>query len=160
MTELIPAEVEKASREFVARLDRTPLGSFAIPVDALAAMDALQRVMYSLIDDTSWTGYGDAFEKMKVLASAYGLTTRDCTLETLFWWSISDEPLWDKRSLSLDDAFHHDTKRLHAVYDNPGMHDYFAHDIWDISFIERCLFEGIDAEIASSIKSDNPVVFV
>jgi len=42
-------------------------------------------------------------------------------------------------------------EKLNLVYDHQYAHDYFSAGIWDIEFIDRCIEEGIDPELAMTL---------
>ena len=154
-------EAEAASREFVAGLDRTPLGRFAIDSDVLSAMDLMQRVVTSIVVPVGdRLPSGVASNRLAAALRDAGLDTsldcsRDCAAEVFFWWGVTDESLW---SSSVPDSLESRVERLRAVYDNPSMHDYFGAGIWDVALVGKLMREGIspdsiDAELARSLSA-------
>ena len=152
------AEYKSVSDGFVGGLDRTRLGRFAIPLDVLTAEDTLQRIGVSeeagLLPGVSMTSthYKTMLNKSEGLCKASGIKNRDALNEVLFWWRECGDPLWDVDESEEMMEYHKGLPKLITVYDNPDKHDYFEAGIWDVSFIERCIAEGVDAELASSLR--------
>jgi len=145
-------DVEAISREFVAGLDRARLGTFAIPVPALEAIDTLQRIS-TRNQELMMDCYTPALNKVRGQSADAGLPVSACSTELLFWWDISgDDGGWGGKFSAGNDTLEENIKRLKIVYDNPGMHDYFDADVWDVDFIARCIADGIDADLAVSFS--------
>ena len=162
MTDTTLEEFENTSRIFVAALDREPLGRFATPVEALEAVDTMLRVFMTRYRlslssdhfDSNDSVYSAAEQRAVSLCFEAGMDTEIVQDELFFWWSISGEPLWaDIGNLESDinGLSAAAVERLGVIYAHPEMHDYFAADLWDVDFIERCIGGGIDVELALSI---------
>ena len=148
---------ERQSRKLIGAIDRSRLGSFAVPLDALIAGETRERILEDTPD------YGRYFEAMhhesiarldKTLVDS-GTDEDSVRVEVLFWWGIYDKSLLRYSGRALRRDTENAVLRLVDIYENPDMHDYFAAGIWDIPFIERCMSDGIDHEIAGSIPSMN-----
>ena len=153
---LSPAEVEATSERFVTGLDRSRLGDFVVPMDALLAMDIFYRTSVHV-----WAAsYPEAYEAMSIanqVASrkandacySAAVEWRDVVAELLFWWDTADDSpgihnaIRESVSVGLD--------RLNTITSHPEMHGYFAAGIWDVPFIERCRADGVDSDLASTV---------
>ena len=153
MNEVTLADIEAESERFVARLDRTLLGRFAVPASALAAMDTFQRTRMRIKskDDGVQSNYSPALRKLMQQISIAGIPEETISTELFFWWSISDEYRLAERAAVVGKRFSDGIDRLFVVYAHPEMYGFFHADIWDMDFIGRCIADGIDSEIAASM---------
>jgi len=142
----------RLSAEWVAGLDRSVLGVFAVADIHLVHADVRARELMQGSDDIHYMRamsaaiavaqyeYGAEFfgEDMEARAEA----------EWHFWREQSREfgrPQGQSRLLPTY------IKRLRTVNDHPEMYGYFAADIWDMEFIGKCLSDGVDADLAVSL---------
>ena len=146
----------EGSRKLVGEIDRSALGSFALPFEVLAIRhasnvlgdrreygekaDVLQDILAKRLTqacktagvDSSYAVFGKARTELRYWAQLNGGVHED----------------WADRYSVLDPQ---DEKKLHLVADNPAMLPYFESGIWDVDFIEDCLTDNIDAAMAVSI---------
>ena len=167
MSERFPITSDVSER-YVAGLDRTPLGRFAVPADVLTAMDELQRlplyrgyvknmdmVLTGRLSDSILMRDADfypLFHRVDILCKESGTDYYTARTELLFWWLMSFEGEVGRegtRELLRDTGA--ELIKLNAVYTNPSMHDYFAVGIWDTDFIGRCMTDGVDASLAVTL---------
>ena len=144
-------EVRALSDIFLAQTDRTRLGRFAVPVDALAAMDMLQRsrLLLGAEKPSGFDGYTELADAVDYACAYSEKNFVTALIEMLFWWDNLHESLWENRNaLGLDSYVYDGIKDLGAVYDNPDMHDYFEVGLWDVPFIRQCVADGVDASLA------------
>jgi len=143
------AAMRAVSDTYVASLDRTSLRAFAFPLEILSAFDTLQRA--AMLKDYSIKSM--ARERVSELLDEHGYALGMANVELLFWWRETSEPFWELRSKSLDSYFISRIDHYGLINAHPEMHEYFAVDLWGTAFIERCISDGIDAELAVSLAA-------
>jgi len=145
-------EVEHMSNEFVRGLDRSRLGKFAVPLDVLQSVDILYRlyVMREALSEDS--PYWNHSRKTVDVCKAAGVDEFDAVAEMLLWWTVKGDPFRDfNKAKSLPVAHSDRMARLTFIAAHPDKNDYFVAGVWDVDFIERCISEGVDAELASTL---------
>jgi len=152
MRAVTEAPFEVASREFIAGLDRTPLGVFAVPVEVLAAVDAHYRCGIEIERGATPTArhYG-VFRVSQMLCERAGIDGTVVAAEMLFWWTVSGSIPDDERYAERMEIHRDGVSRLLTVYDNPELYSYFAAGIWDVELIRSLIADGVDAELAGSL---------
>jgi len=149
-----PDEVEGMTASFIAGLDRSRLGSFAVPLDVLFANDVANRLF--ILTDGGSELYEDAIARLTSALFASDTDNRDVTAEMVFWWSVTDDPFMRIRRVQhLIDSFQEGIEKLLVVYENPDKHEYFDAGIWDVAFIERCIAGDVDVELALTLMASS-----
>ena len=146
----------EGSRKLVGEIDRSALGSFALPFEVLAIRHAS-----SVLGDRGT--FGDKTDLLQnILANRLTQACKTAGVDSSYaafgkartelrYWAQSNNGIpedWADRYSVLDVE---DEKKLHLVADNPAMLPYFESGIWDVDFIEDCLADNIDAAMAVSI---------
>jgi len=151
-------EVVSMSERFISSLDRSRIGSFATPLSALRAIDTLHRLTtLSCQPETTEPMYEfnkRASQNALAACEHSGIFRNDVTAEMFFWWRVhyGDAPDFEAYSSPRAKVFFNESlARLNTVYTHPEMHGYFEAGIWDIDFIERCIVDGVDSELAVSL---------
>jgi len=152
--------VEKRSREFIASLDRSVLGNFACDEYALGLMDVTYRfaASYGRVPKiSSRSGYYAKFDELIDIAGVNTDMSIALRSEILFWWmkmkDIDMQTYHDTTFGHIEkDVVNRRASELKVISQHPDMHAYFAMDIWDVEFIERCIADDVDAELAVSIR--------
>jgi len=154
--EVTGADIVALSRDFIESMNTTRLGRFGLDSDTLLAADVIQR--HRLVNgggveikDSLLDFY---LTESQRLLSAQGKTINDAHGELFFWWKLSgqgDLIFYMMDELSHNKNLTHRMGFLSMVIDHRDMHDYFAVGIMDTDFIERCMADGIDAEMAHSL---------
>lgn len=150
------------ANEWVASLDRSGLGSFAVDAGVLAAASAHMRgmrlygttrdaatvagLLFKEITDATYAVAGDG-------AFGYGQRAKS---EAVLWWSMGtkDSTSRDCMSVALNTEpfVASEVARLRLVLDYPDFHDYFTAGIWNLDLIERCIAEDIDPSLAADLS--------
>jgi len=146
-------DFEAESKRYVDALDRTGLGVFATPIPLLAAADVFYRMALLPSARSAITLRNEWYERLRgafVRSCRKQSDMDDATAEMVFWWGLTDDPLWEQRKICTDNvAVSERLTTLISIHAHPDMHDYFAAGIWDVDFIERCISDGIDPEMAA-----------
>ena len=148
--------LEAKSNDFVNGLDRSRLGRFAVPIEALLMIDTLERIDKSIVSESpeGKEFYGERHDRTKYFYSDSKPKMQEILSELFFWWKMHNDPLWaiiPEWDLNLNEE---SLRLLELYYTHPDMHDFFDAGIWDISFIARCIADGVDVEMATSFVTD------
>lgn len=152
-------ELPSVSKAFVKGLDRSVLGAFAVDSEPLFLCDVKERwkvVKDRLtadgtlpLDDGNYRWSADALAE-------YGASYEEIYhlfAELYYWWGISDDPeLVAAVSGEEGKKFTDGIARLATIAAHPEMHDFFYVGIWDTEFIERCITDGVDVDLALSMS--------
>jgi len=145
-------EVVSDSNSFIDSLDRSILGRFAVPRDVLSEAERAQRSgALAVLPGIASVGGAPWWEQMTALRYLGVDGYKAVFAEVAYWWSVSDELLLTDGVMEKGWTFDI-VERLRLVVAHPHMHDYFDNGIWDIVLIERCIADGVDAELALSTK--------
>ena len=139
------------SQTWASGIDRSGLGSFAIPDDALIAFQASERLrrdksanfrLGNEMDKRIWQlGYGrfDTSKKhLRAIAEVY------------LWWSLHDPEMsaYISRRCSNLPYLSDMLDRLLRVYENPEHLPYYEAGVWDDVLISQFIGNGVDASLA------------
>ena len=158
--------ISESIDRWLGSLDRSRLGFFALPLDVLAAADALgyakelRRDWEIAVSETEpedatfgiVTALGTRLDQAigrSGMNKANLITSNPPIVELMFWWGLTHDYEYHTEA----DVYHSENNARHLdkinlVIDNPEMHSYFAAGIWDVPFIESCIAEGVDPSIA------------
>lgn len=139
------------SANFTSALDRSPLGSFAVSSELFSAADFLYRVMNHVeFSGEDPMGYlSRAENRLRVLCRDAGTSLVDAVGEIGFWRGFSKSLLMVTDIAGVAYDIH--VAQLKLVYAYPHMHDYFVAGIWDVGYIDNCVTNDVDVEIALSL---------
>lgn len=169
-------DIPTIARTFIDGLDRSALGSFTVDIHSLYLAHVAE--LYNAHVEDFKKDYDLDFEEylhqaMKASAQAIGTLSyyvpevdRPKVFDELYlWWERNDaypEMLDNNlRHLLWDHGFNDSRERLVLIADSPNaFHDYFAVDIWDITFIEKCIADGVDASLAKSLSFQSGTVML
>ena len=157
------AELSAMSYAFVNRLDRSPLGRFAVPQKLLLAVDRHERISTLASGGFSVEGItvAQSSDRVQDASRESGVPHSDGVVELMYWWSVSDEPMWAAKSKrALFSWVEKPMAWLGIVADNPEMHPYFAVGLLDYGFVQKCIADGIDVEIAVALATESGVDYV
>lgn len=150
-------EVKALSHSFISGLDRSVLGHFAVDENLLTYLDTNERRVGLHLDgyhvgNRSEYAVDDEMEgHLKIM----GDDTLLIIGELLWWWSTTDEPLWEYKNAVARLKYKAVMERVDTIARHQDKHPYFSVDIWDIDFIERCLADDIDPIVAKSLVLNN-----
>jgi len=155
-------DLAAAAADFADSLDRTRLGSFAVPYEALVAVYMEERMWLLEKDRLLCDGLTAVTARSQALIAITAVTGSDdernvmhnnASAEVLFWWAETESSLWVdwKRQDEGGDWVPSGVVRLREVYNHPDMRSYFENDVWDKGFIRQCISEGVDADMARSL---------
>lgn len=163
VTKEIDAQVESyihRAETWFSTLDRTFLGSFAVDGRTLVLRFAYELMNQDDDRELAFT-VGNKLSYLMDLRyeEIYGSSVqwRSITVEMLFWWEYYDAPSeWMdaySKGFNTDSAIITATlNALHSLSDFlirvPAALPYLEAGISDRTFIERCVNDGIDADIA------------
>ena len=157
-------DITADSRDFIHNLNRSAMGVFASR--RLALLRAHKLSMYTLLRDSldRRVSAGDASESSRTeldilnrltdlarksfASECSGVQREMITAELFHWWSICGDSMM-MAAARIQDASESSVK-VTSIIDNPDMHEYFSAGIWDVAFIDECLTNGVDVELARS----------
>jgi len=161
--------MEESSSRWLGAVDRTELGFFALPLDVLLSFDALLKVLY---DDSkkqeAQPERGSAANEnlgrlnmtATLISARAGVFTKASDpfdprmVELRYWWEkTTGQEYYGVRVPEQESGSRKRMERIHLVAANTEMHPYFELGIWDVRFIEKCLTDGVDPEIARVLKN-------
>jgi len=151
------------STAFVDSLDRSVLGSLGVPRDVLILLDINERAgSLRMVADihilqlTERKTYDDAYRAYVAAGGEPTFESFDYAVgELLWWWSVTDDPMWKDNWYArgvggwIEDAL----SRVRLIAARQDMHPFFEVGIWNTDFIERCIADDIDSELAQTMVS-------
>lgn len=144
--------------QWVDSLDRSALGVFASDRESLIAVAASTEQKYAGGEYDRETAADLGKHMQSVLFQhreqrhAYEMTVQ---AELYFWWLHDDvkSHIEIVNELLPVSAWLPRMRKFHLLYDNPQMYRFFEADIWDVTFIQQCLDNDIDFEIALTLHT-------
>ena len=139
--------VMERAADIIAGIDRTPLGRFAVDDESFYKSVVKHLRSIESLDDKNEDGTSDDddFDFIPLADAGGGFYAN---VEVAFLMKT------DKLSyLSFDDRWRERFELLRLASSHPSrFHDYLAVGIRDTGYIEKCLVDGVDAELASSVR--------
>jgi len=152
--------LKRESRDFVYSLDRSVLGSFAVDSGLLVIADSIQRIDM-LHDDVEANNLpADLDELDRILGEkmfrSKGFKGFGLLPEVCHWWISDGTSAMSRHANALlkrsPEMVSTRAHRLTLAATYPAMHSFFEADIWDVPFIERCIADGVDIDLALSMS--------
>ena len=157
----IVARIIAASRSWVDSLPRERLGSLAVDEYLLVLSHAYLYTDPDFRNDEDGVnmrhagniilekriGVTNKFYKANPLSDEY--FSADGYTELFFWWNLSGmhtEVIENNKYRQSEDRPFHD-----LVFNRPEILPYYEAGLRDVDFIERCISDGVDADMARSL---------
>jgi len=151
------AAISEVAAGWLGTLDRSAIGSMALPLEALVIAGAIRKVEAEVTNSRTqsalklimrerlvhifWSGDQVEADQMRHMAGA----------EFCYW----SEVVHGERHPGMDDyadSFWHTRQLLYMtqVTECPDRLPYFEAGLTDVDFVDRCIADGIDTDIAAS----------